>query len=191
MRSLSTNQTSVSLRDFNLDMSHVESYNFHITIRNHEEPHKRIVYRAVQRADGVIVEKPRYRPSNGNPSPAVHFHKATPILTHGRKAHRTTSILKIPTAYQQRVQLQDDLFQGIQPFESKAQVQCGRDGYNGPVQYGRDGYSGPLDHVKQDLDVGSFAHEPDITSTTMQRFLNSPGPWTPYSMRAGLGGKIL
>lgn len=130
-----------------------------------KEPHTRHppTYRAIKRADGVIVEFPKYQPSpvryltTNDPqqvqtTKSIRFILETPQTDGGRKT------IAIPP----ETRMEDDL-RGIRSFSPELRTCCGRDGYNGHCQ------------IENAAGVGE----------SMQRFLDEEsgdGPWTPYSV---------
>lgn len=104
-----------------------------ITVIYKSKPKRRTRYRIVERSDGVIIEQPRYQPEDSPPKEEFKFVKS--LFTIGNPP-----TMKKPSQAIHK-QADADLLQ-IGTFL----LDCGRNGYNGPVDNGRDGYNGPADH---------------------------------------------
>lgn len=148
MRSSTANQNPIaSAAEQNANHAIDSSAQLSITINIESKARKSTIYRAVQRADGVIVERPRYRPSISTPPT---FQPQIPTFQPS-----TTPTSKHRKLSQSRIRRMDQDLRGIRTFDEELRfVECGRDGYNSPREY------------------------------VMRRFLDEPGPWTPYALGA-------
>lgn len=148
MRTPDTLQPSVSDPVYSIPMSTQspidnnvgEATRLTITMKVEVPSRKKIVYRAIQRRDGVIVEKPRYRPSSPEASTSNDGRSA--VVS---KISTITSKRDTITTQPDWMGRMDEHLAGIGAFEageragnrtgkdySRSWLQCGRSGYNEP-----------------------------------------------------------
>ncbi|ORY18131.1 hypothetical protein BCR34DRAFT_596372 [Clohesyomyces aquaticus] len=168
MRSQPPTQTPSKLSYPSSNLSIKTSTTLSITINIESQSGRRTNYRAIQRPDGVIVERPQYRPSPSptppsSPAPSFKF-QPTSVVLHLPK---TTLVSGCNT----KQRMINDL-RGMQTFDEMLLRQRGRDGYNGPVDR-----AASLSSCST-LGAG-------VGATPMQRFMNEDGAWTPYSASSG------
>lgn len=161
-----------------------ETAHLTITMIIQSKSRKKTAYRVAQRPDGVIVEKPRYRPSSSSPAPVNResiFEKRSQILELPQGTSKGTQMNK-------EMRMSEDL-RGVGGFAGgdRSIRRCGRDEYTGVFERGRggynevfgrgtNGYQGPFENHVRRSDVAD----------PMQRFLEEPGPWSTHSRRAAV-----
>lgn len=125
-----------------------------ITMTVESRSKRKTVYRAVQRPDGIIVEKPRYCPSSSYP-PELSFQR--------RQANF-------------RLTPPPGLTDPIRGMKRGGPAQRGGRALDGRTtkQLGRDGYNEPFEKLLKECEF-----EPPL-----QRFINDSEPWNVYARRS-------
>ena len=147
--------------------------------------HKKTVYRAVRRADGVIVEKPRYQPS-----PSIVLHQANKHTPSSQLRDKNLpQDIAQDSRLEKRVPMSEDL-RGVGGVESEV-TKCVRDESNGVARRGRGGYN---DVFRRRGDghraiLGYHLRKSDVADP-MQHFLEESGPWSTLHTRAAVFGDL-
>lgn len=168
MRFTASIQTTTPPHKPSNDLTLDESSRLSITMTiESSKPRKELTYRAIQRPDGVVVEKPRYRPSTLTASTKIKFEQ--------RRA-----VLDVPRARKQDIhprnkKRMDDDLRGLRMLEEGLARPYENDGYEGVVERGRSGYNGPYDEALVQFQL----------ELPLRRFLRSSDPWSPNNRRAG------
>ena len=135
-----------------------------ITVTVESRSRRKTVYRAVQRADGVIVERPRYRPSTFLPASLVN---KSPSGSRPSKDVQCTAAV------------------------SEGPLECERSGCHAVWERGRNGCE-HTGRTLQDPSLASHKDNPRgiEVADPMQRFLEEPGPWSILDARATLLDRV-
>ncbi|KAF2251606.1 hypothetical protein BU26DRAFT_516401 [Trematosphaeria pertusa] len=130
------------------------------------KPRKKPTYRAIQRPDGVIVEKPRYRPSSLTASTKFKFEQRRTVLDIPRDREQDM--------HPRKEKRMDDDLRGLRVLEEGLARPYENDAGEEVVERGRSGYNGPYDEAMVELQL----------EVPLRRFLRSSDPWSPYNRRA-------
>ncbi|KAF2677483.1 hypothetical protein K458DRAFT_160946 [Lentithecium fluviatile CBS 122367] len=154
-RSYTYSETSININ---------ETSHLNITMAIESRSRKKTVYRVVQRSDGVIVEKPRYTPSPGPPTPT----RSIPLSEKRAQATELAPGYIKPARSDRDTRMAEDL-RGVGTFVGGEPTQP-RDGYYRAFERGRGGYN----------EVFGRGLDP------VRRFLEKPGPWSTHNRRANI-----
>ncbi|KAF2846684.1 hypothetical protein T440DRAFT_471580 [Plenodomus tracheiphilus IPT5] len=129
-------------------------------------------YRAVKRADGVVIERPQYQPHNVPAKPDFKFEKKLLFLDNPAQ---------VPSQKKRYIEsIEADLL-GLGAHTAE----CGSEEYEQPVHCGGEGYQNVNAIQSDDFERLRTDRNVCVHMSPMDHFLNDTGPWSEILRRNG------